>query len=124
MNIIKHFESSSIVVQWDVLDDFLLTTYTIFWTNGRDLFEVATVEEQTSYTITGLTLDTVYTLTVTAANMCGSGPEFRTNVTFSIGMYVPLPLYMYIIIQYVALVLLLASINPTYVYILYTSSIN
>ena len=88
MNIIKHFESSSIVVQWDVLDDFLLTTYTIFWTNGRDLFEVATVEEQTSYTITGLTLDTVYAITVTAANMYGSGSEFGTNVTFSIGMYV------------------------------------
>ena len=47
--------------------------------------------------------------------MCGSGPEFRTNVTFSIGMYISLPLCMYIIIQYVALVLL-SAINPTYIY--------
>ena len=81
----KNIESLSIVVKWDVVDDLLLTTYTIFWTNGRNLFEVATVEEQTSYTITGLTLDTVYTITVTAANMCGSGPEFSTNVSFPTG---------------------------------------
>ena len=116
MNIIKHFESSSIVVQWDVLDDFLHTTYTVIWTDDRNPHGEDNVDEQTSYTITGLTLDTVYTITVTAANTCGSGPEFRANVTFSIGMYVPHPLCMYIIIQYVALVLLSASINPTYVY--------
>ena len=54
------------------MDDSILTVYTVTWTDGRDLFEVATVEEQTSYTITGLTLDTVYTITVTAANVyCG-----------------------------------------------------
>ena len=100
MNIIKNIERSSIVLQWDAVDDSLPTTYTITWTNGRDLFDIATVNEQTSYTITGLTLDTVYTITVTAANMCGSGPEFRTNVTFSIGMYVPLSLCINIIIKY------------------------
>ena len=80
MNITRNIESSSIVVQWDAVD---ATTYTITWTDDRDLHEVATVVEQTSYTITGLTLDTVYTITVNAANMCGDGPEFRTSVSLS-----------------------------------------
>ena len=65
------------------MDDFLPTTYTVALTNGRDFFELTTLIEQTSYTITGLTLDTVYTITVTAANRCGSGPEFTTSVSFS-----------------------------------------
>ena len=85
----KNIENLSIVVQWDVDDPLLTTYYTIFWTNGRDLFEVATVDEQTSYIITGLTLDTVYTITVTAVNMCGSGPEFRTSVLFPTGTTSP-----------------------------------
>ena len=81
MNITKNIENLSIVVQWDAVDDFLHTTYTIFWIDDRDLFESATLDEQTSYTITGLTLNTVYTITVTAANWCGDGPEFRTRVS-------------------------------------------
>ena len=83
MNVTKNTKSSSIIVQWDAVDDFLPTTYTVIWTNNKDHFGVAVVEEQTSYTITGLTLDTVYTITVAAANMCGQGPEFRTIVSFS-----------------------------------------
>ena len=83
VNIIKSITNSSIVVQWDAVDDSLSTTYTIIWTDDRDLNEVDTVDEQTSYTITGLTLDTVYTIYVTAANKCGGGPEFRTSVFFS-----------------------------------------
>ena len=62
---------------------FILRTYTVTWTDEKDLHEVATVNEQTSYTITGLTLDTVYTIHVTAANWCGNGPEFRTSVSLS-----------------------------------------
>ena len=81
----KNITNSSIVVQWDALDDFLPTTYAVTWTNGRDQVEAAIVEEQTSYTITRLTLDTVYTITVSAANMCGGGPEFRISVSFSTG---------------------------------------
>ena len=79
----KNTTNSSIVVQWDAVDDFLPTAYTIIWTDGRDLHEVDTVEEQASYTITGLTLDTVYTITVIAANSCGDGPDFRTRVLLS-----------------------------------------
>ena len=63
MDIIKSTESSSIVVHWDPVDDFLYTTYTVYWTDERDhILQVATVDEQTSYIITGLILDTVYTI--------------------------------------------------------------
>ena len=85
VNITKNIESSSIVVQWDAVDDFLPTSYIVTWTDERDLIDIDTVDEQTSYTITGLTLDTVYTITVTAANNCGDGPEFRTSILLSIG---------------------------------------
>ena len=81
VKIMKSIETFSIVVQWDVVDNFLPTTYTIIWGDHNDQFD--TVEEQTSYTITGLTLDTVYTIYVTAANWCGQAPEFRTIVSFS-----------------------------------------
>ena len=82
VNIIKNIENSSIVVQWDAVDDFLPTFYTVTWTDERDLYDVATVDEQTLYTITGLTLDIVYTISVTAANWCGDGPDFRTSISF------------------------------------------
>ena len=87
VNTTKNNGNLSIVVQWDAVDDFLHTTYTVTWTDDRDLLNHSTVEEQTSYTITGLTLDTVYTITVTAANMCndGDGIEFKTSISFSTG---------------------------------------
>ena len=81
VNIVKNNESLSVVVQWDAVDDFLFTTYTVTWGDRNDHF--ATVDEQTSYTITGLTLDTVYTVIVSAANRCGQGPEVITSVSFS-----------------------------------------
>ena len=81
MNIAKKTESLSIVVQWDEVDDFFHTTYTVTWTSERDnILNPDKVEEQSSYTITGLTLDTVYTITVTAANRCGTGPEYVSSV--------------------------------------------
>ena len=49
-----------------------------------------TLTEQSSYTITALTLDRVYTITVTASNKCGIGPEYRTSVLFPTGTYVRL----------------------------------
>ena len=83
MNIIKITPNLSIVVQWDAVDDFLHTTYTIALTDDRDFHGVVSLEEQTPYTITGLTLDTVYTINVAAANTCGGGPEYTATVTFS-----------------------------------------
>ena len=79
VNIMKNIEISSIDLQWDAVDDFLPTIYTIIWISERNIFQVATLIEQTSYTITGLTLDTA----IIAANMCGSGPEFRVHISFS-----------------------------------------
>ena len=84
VNIMKHTESSSIVVQWDEVDDSLPTTYTVTWTSERDhITHPVTLIGQLSYTITGLTLDTVYTITVTATNICGTGPEYITSVSLS-----------------------------------------
>ena len=82
----RNIESLSIVVQWDAVDDSLPTSYTVAWTtNGVDL-QVVTLLEQTSYTITGLTLDTVYTIAVSGGNLCGQGEEFRTSISFPTGI--------------------------------------
>ena len=85
VNVMKNIESSSIVVQWDEVDDSLTTTYTVTWTSERDLNDIQrkTVEEQSSYTVTGLTLDTVYTITVDSSNMCGGGPGYSTSVSLT-----------------------------------------
>ena len=40
VNIMKNIESPSIVVQWDAVDDSLYTTYTVVWTDERDLHRV------------------------------------------------------------------------------------
>ena len=86
MNITKNTESSSIVVQWDEVDDSLPITYIVTWTSERDrITQSQSLEEQSSYTITGLTLDTIYTITVAATNRCGSGPENRTSVSLTSG---------------------------------------
>ena len=78
----KNPENLSIVVQWDEVDNFLATTtYIVTWTSERDhITHPVTRIKQSSYTITNLTLDTVYTITVTAANRCGTGPEYSTNI--------------------------------------------
>ena len=85
--ITKNIKDLSIVVQWGEVDDFLPTTYIITWTSMTARLESVTLIEQSSYTITGLTLDTVYTITVTASNRCGTGPEYSTSsISFSSGM--------------------------------------
>ena len=84
----KNTESSSIVVQWDEVDDSLTTSYIVTWTSERDHTESSPgLTDLTSYTIPGLILDTVYTVTVTANNICGPGPEYRTNVTLFASTY-------------------------------------
>ena len=92
----KNIENSSIVVQLDEVDDSLLTFYTIAWTSERDIEGDigrggVILIEHSSYTITGLTLDTVYTITVTAANECGTAPEYSTSVLLSADMASPSP---------------------------------
>ena len=85
VTIIKLNNASAIVVQWDVVDDFLDTNYALNWTSRRNHAQAVNISEQTSYTITGLTLDTVYTITVAAVNMCGQGPEFNASITLFTG---------------------------------------
>ena len=81
VNITKDIESLSLVVQWNEVEDFTEATYTLSWTGETDhILKTVPLTEQTSYTITGLTLDTVYTIIITAANTCGNGPEFSTSV--------------------------------------------
>ena len=78
----------SIVVQWNEIDDFLPTTYIVTWTNGTNSIQSHTLIEQSSYTITGLIIDTVYTVTVTTTNRCSTGLlNYRTNVSFPTGRY-------------------------------------
>ena len=89
VNITKSIENSSIVVQWDAVNDFLNTTYAVFWTSGRDNSEAVTLPEQTLYIITGLTLDTVYTITVTPSNICGRGPKFSTSISLATSLISP-----------------------------------
>ena len=77
----------SVDVQWDAVDDFLSTNYTVSWASDKITHvQSHTLIEQSSYIITGLTLDTVYTISVTAANRCGTGPEYSTSVSFPTGI--------------------------------------
>ena len=88
MNVTKSNESLSSVIQWDAVDRSLATNYTVTWTSDTDPTQSVATTMETSYTITGLILDTVYTITVAIVNMCGQGPEFNTSISFSTGTYV------------------------------------
>ena len=82
VNITENTKNSSIVVQWDEVDDSLTTTYIVAWINELGhTADHATLTEQSSYTITKLTVDSVYTIAVTASNKCGQGPEYSTSVS-------------------------------------------
>ena len=99
MEVTKNNESLSSDVQWDAVDDSLDTNYTVTLTDaGDNTPSVATLIEQTSYTITGLTLDTVYTITVITSNMCGQGSEFSTSISFSTGTTFSLHIHTYVCI--------------------------
>ena len=61
----KNIKNSSIVVQWDAVDDFLTTTYIVTWTSERDHnLQSVTLIKWTSYTITGLMLELLHELNV------------------------------------------------------------
>ena len=67
---IKH---DSFIVQWDAVTDVFPITYTVWW-YGEDIDNTATTTKL-RYTITGLTSNTSYSVTIVAINTCcGTGP--------------------------------------------------
>ena len=85
VDLMKNIKSLSIVVKWDAVDN--VASYTVTWTNESSPIQSRTLIEQSSYTITGLALDTVYTITAAAANKFCTGPEFKISVILSAGSY-------------------------------------
>ena len=85
VNITKNITNSSVVVQWDTVDDVQDTNYTVTWAIANESNVTLVNTEQTSYTLTGLTLNTVYNINVTVTNKCGQSDEFRTSVSLSEG---------------------------------------
>lgn len=80
----------SVIVQWDGVDDSLPVNYTVKWTSDErssNSMQSHTLMNKTSYTIIGLTIDTVYTITVYAANKGCTGPEYRSSILFPTGMF-------------------------------------
>ena len=84
VNIIENTENSSLVIQWDEVDDSIPTTYLCSNIDYNNFpIHSDTLIEQSPNTIIGSTFDTIYTITVAAANRCGTGPEFKTKMLYS-----------------------------------------
>ena len=70
---LDNITTDSFVVQWNQVTDIFPITYTVRW-YGEDIDNTNTTNEL-SYTITGLTSNTSYSVTVVANNTCcGAGP--------------------------------------------------
>ena len=78
VNFIKKMTSSSLVVQWNGSSDISDTSYVISWIPGGKTI----LTKMTSYTITGLTVNSTYNITVSYNKSCGDGPEFKTSILF------------------------------------------
>ena len=66
--------NQSIVVRWSSVNDTFPINYTVRW-YGEDGIDGMTTVNGLSYTITGLTANTSYNVTVVAINTCcGAGP--------------------------------------------------
>ena len=78
--------SESFVVLWDEMMDIFTITYNVTWYNDSGIIGMDTVNSP-PYTVTGLTADTSYNVTVVAINTCcGAGPvsvpvEAMTNIS-------------------------------------------
>ena len=74
----------SLVVLWDEVMDSFTITYIVTWSNDSGIIGMDTVNSP-PYTVTGLTTNTSYNVTVVAINTCcGAGPvsdvvEVMTN---------------------------------------------
>ena len=77
--------SESFVVLWDEVMDIFTITYNVTWYNESGIIGMDTVNSP-PYTVTGLTANTSYSVTVVAINTCcGAGPvsipvEVMTNM--------------------------------------------
>ena len=66
--------SKIFVVLWDEVMDIFTITYTVTWYNESGIVGMVTVNSP-PYTVTGLTANTSYNVTVVAINTCcGAGP--------------------------------------------------
>ena len=77
--------SESLVVLWDEVMDIFTITYNVTWYDDSGIIGMDTVNSP-PYTVTGLTANTSYNVTVVAINTCcGAGPvsvpvEAMTNM--------------------------------------------
>ena len=77
--------NESFVVLWDEVMDIFTITYTVTWYDDSGIIGMDTVNSP-PYTVTGLTINTSYNVTVVAINTCcGAGPvsspvEVITNI--------------------------------------------
>ena len=85
---IEYITDISFVVQWDAVIDQSVDRYIVNWTDGTNPIQTVTINE-TSYNVTGLSPNTIYTVTVAAVNKCGVGTFstnelVTTNISFSV----------------------------------------
>ena len=70
----ENITSESFVVLWDEVMDIFTITYNVTWYNESGIIGMVTVNSP-PYTVTGLTANTSYNVTVVAINTCcGAGP--------------------------------------------------
>ena len=81
---LQNITDVSFVVQWDAVSNQSVDRYivSVYWTDDENLIQTVTVNE-TSYTVTGLTPDTTYTVTVAAVDEldCTEVPSTGKDVT-------------------------------------------
>ena len=75
--------SESFVVLWDEVMDIFTITYNVTWYNDSGIIGMDTVNSP-PYTVTGLTANTPYNVTVVAINnCCGAGPVSDVTMTMT-----------------------------------------
>ena len=80
VRIIGNNTSESFVVQWDEVIDIFSINYIVRW-SGEDGSSGMDTVDRLSYTVTGLTPDTSYNITVAGNNTCGVGPVSNIIMT-------------------------------------------
>ena len=69
-----NYASGSLLVQWNEVTDYFTVNYTVTWYDESGIVGMVTVNSP-PYTVTGLTANTSYNVTVVAINTCcGAGP--------------------------------------------------